>query len=109
MNTPSIGGPVGARLLPVAIDEISQQTPNKIWALLSREKGNGWDEVNFSTFANAINTMAWFVVENFGRVDAKSFPTFCYIGEPDMRYQVMEMAAAKAGYQVCTLIRLALH
>lgn len=103
MGIPSAGGPVGARLLPVAIDEISRLSPNMTWALLPKDKDNGWDEIKFSTFANAINTMAWFVVERLGHANEKSFPTVCYIGKPDMRYQVMEMAAAKAGYKVCLL------
>lgn len=51
-------------------------------------------------FANAINSMAWFMEEKLGRAEQDSFPTVCYIEKPDMRYQVVEMAPAKTGYKV---------
>jgi hypothetical protein len=98
----SPGGPVGQRLLPVAIDEIARVDPEKVWALLPRSRNiqDGYQNITYSVFANAINRTAWFLQEKFGQPPANTFPTVAFVGLADMRYQVIEMAAAKTGYKV---------
>lgn len=97
------GGPVGQRLLPVTIDDIAREEPSRVWAMLpSRQRGQDeYQSITYSILANAINRMCWFMEDTLGKAGSGQFPTVCYIGKADMRYQVMEMAAAKTGFKVC--------
>ena len=107
MTSQTPGGPIGRRLLPVTIDDISRDTPDRVWALLPNEGKDGerYQSITFSVLANAINRMAWFMERSFGRAQPGQFPTVCYIGKADMRYQIVEMAVAKTGYKVTFLDR----
>lgn len=42
--------------------------------------------------------MCWFLETECGK--AKNFETVAYIGNPDARYHVLAMAAAKTGFKV---------
>ena len=88
------------RLLPVAIDEIAETNPARAWASIpvSSNLQDGYKDVSFRSFADAINRAAWFLETTFGR--ASNSETIAYIGKSDMRYHVLSMAAAKTGYQV---------
>ena len=90
----------GRRLFPVMIDNIAESDPDKAWASIpvSSTLSDGYRDVSFKSFANAINRAAWFLESSFGR--SANFTTVAYIGKPDMRYHVFSMAAAKTGYQV---------
>lgn len=96
------GGSFGRRLVPVTIDEIARDTPEREWALLpSRDRGRDrYQSITYAVFANAINSMAWFMDHHLGRPPAGQFPTVCYIGRSDMRYQVVQVAAAKTEFKV---------
>ena len=91
---------LGKRLLPQVIDQIAQDDPERPWASFPRTEKleDGYQDVSFYRFANAINRMAKYVKTHLG-VSATS-KTFGYIGKPDMRYHVMSMAAAKTGHKV---------
>lgn len=90
----------GRRLLPVVIDEIASSDPDRAWASIpiSSTLSDGYRDVSYSSFANAINRAAWLLESTFGH--ASNFEAFAYIGKSDMRYHIMSMAAAKTGYQV---------
>ena len=91
----------GRRLLPVTIDEIARDEPEKIWASLpysDDDLARGYEDITFGTFANAVNTLAWRIEKDFGK--GKDFPTVAYLGAPDVRYHIMQMACAKTGYKV---------
>ena len=96
------GGPWGRRLLPVVIDEIARDNPEKKWALLpSRDYGRErYQSITYAVLANAINSVAWFMKNDLGVPPSGQFPTVCYIGKSDMRYQLVQVAAAKTGYKV---------
>src|SRR6202000_1937762 len=89
-NTVTPGGPAGRRLLPVAIDDLAREDPNKVWALLPNpsKEHKGYQKITYSILANAINCMAWFIEERLGKSLPNQFPTVCYIGKADMRYQI---------------------
>ena len=90
----------GRRLLPVAIDELAENDPERAWGSvpLSSKLSAGYRDISFRSFARAINRAAWFLETTYGR--AAQCQTIAYIGKSDMRYHVLSMAAAKTGYQV---------
>lgn len=91
----------GRKLLPVAIDERAENDPSSVYCSLPYDDDDlskGYEDITYQVFANAINQMAWFIHQKFGPSD--NFDTFAYMGIPDMRYMIMQMAAAKTGYKV---------
>lgn len=89
------------KLLPVAIDEIATKEPRRPWASLPVDDWDltqGFEDVTFEALANAINKVAHAVEAAFGR--SSTFETFAYLGVPDVRYHLVQMAAIKTGYKV---------
>ena len=102
--TDSTSPDFGHRLLHVTIDEIAEETPDRTWASIpkSNNLSEGYRDVSFAMFANAINRLSWFLKSNLGP-GLTRFRTVAYIGLPDMRYHVMSMAAAKTQLKVSKL------
>jgi hypothetical protein len=92
---------VGQRLLHVTIDQIAAETPDRAWASIpkSNNLSDGYRDVSFAEFANAINRLSWFLESHLGP-DRPKFKTLVYMGLPDMRYHIMSMAAAKTECKV---------
>ena len=93
----------GRKLLPVAIDEKAERTPQSVWCSLPYDDSDlskGYEDITYATFANAINQIAWFIEQRFR--PSTNFDTFAYIGLPDITYMFVQMAAAKTGYKVHT-------
>ncbi|RDL42326.1 uncharacterized protein BP5553_02305 [Venustampulla echinocandica] len=91
---------IGRRLLPVVIDEISTYDPSRIFATIpiSESLRDGFMDVTYRDFANAINRMsAWFDHEFGGK--SSSFETVSYNGPPDLGYSIMTLAACKMGFK----------
>jgi long-subunit acyl-CoA synthetase (AMP-forming) len=91
----------GRRLLPAVIDERAQDTPEMVWASLpldDRDLSRGYTDVTYASFANAINKLAHFIVSAIGR--SNTFETGAYLGAPDVRYHMMQMAVCKTGHKV---------
>lgn len=96
----------GRTLLPVAIDDKAEKTPQSVWCSLPYDDSDlskGYEDITYATFANAINQMAWFIEQRFQ--PSKTFDTFAYIGLPDITYMFVQIAAAKTGYKVYTAAR----
>lgn len=72
---------VGQRLLHVTIDKIAAETPDRTWASIpkSTNLSDGYRDVSFAMFANAINCFSWFLKSNLGP-DLGGFKTVAYIG-----------------------------
>lgn len=90
------------RLLPIAIDEIARLEPEALYAEYSTSSTSydeGFTPVTFAQFANAINGVAWLLVNELGQ--GRNHETVAYIGASDLRYMVMAMGAVKAGFKVC--------
>lgn len=92
---------VGRRLLPVLIDEISTHDPFRIFASIpvSESLLDGFVEISYRDFANAINGMAAWFERQFGG-KSSSFETVPYSGPPDLGYSIIILAACKMGFKV---------
>lgn len=60
----------------------------------------GYRKINYENLANAVDGAAWWIQESLG-APKKDFETLAYIGLNDPRYNIMVLAAVKAGYKVC--------
>ncbi|KAF2034777.1 acetyl-CoA synthetase-like protein [Setomelanomma holmii] len=92
--------PYGQRLLPVTIDEIAKNDPNRIAFSFPRssELSAGFRDVSFRTFANAIDKTARFIQKEIGR--NSTFETVLYMGYPDIRHFIILVALIKTGHKV---------
>jgi hypothetical protein len=100
----------GRRLLPVLIDQTARDEPDRAAFSLPRNDSDlsqGYVDVTYATFANAINQIAWLIESTLGRSD--KFDTIAYLGAPDIRYHFMQMAVVKTGYQVSISVHLTKH
>lgn len=94
--------------MPVCIDEAARDEPDRPCFSMPRtdsDLSQGYVDINIATFANCINQLAWLIERTFGR--SEKFEAFAYMGGPDIRYQFMQMAAAKTGYQASLIHILA--
>lgn len=92
---------VGRRLMPTVIDEKARLTPQAVWCSLPYDDSDltkGYEDVTYVRFANAINKLSWFIHEKLGPSDC--FETIAYMGRPDIRYHVVQMAIIKTGHKV---------
>lgn len=83
-------GQCGKRLLPVIIDQLAHEDPDRPWASIPRDDydlSQGYADISYAAFANAINKLAWMVEKSIGRSD--SFETIAYLGTPDVRYHMV--------------------
>ncbi|KAI0174067.1 hypothetical protein BJ166DRAFT_136181 [Pestalotiopsis sp. NC0098] len=97
----STSGEIGQRLLPVIIDQVARDEPNRPWASLpvdDYDLSQGFEDITYAAFANAINKLAHFIEKAFGRSD--KFETIMYLGIPDIRYYMLPYAACKTGHKV---------
>jgi hypothetical protein len=71
----------GRRLLHVTIDEISAKTPQRIWGSIPRsaDLSDGYRDISYRTFANAINRLSWFLELKVGK--SATFETVTYVGK----------------------------
>ncbi|TVY56661.1 Non-canonical non-ribosomal peptide synthetase FUB8 [Lachnellula cervina] len=58
----------------------------------------GFQKINYATFANAVNGIAWWLKDNLG--PSTSFETLAYIGPNDLRYNALVLGAVKVGYKI---------
>ncbi|RYP43923.1 hypothetical protein DL768_009554 [Monosporascus sp. mg162] len=101
MNRKSSPPKCGKRLLPAVIDELARDEPSRPWASIPIDDwdlSHGYEDVSYDTFANAINKLAWFIVNSIGR--SSTFETIAYLGAPDIRYHMIQMASCKTGHKV---------
>ncbi|RYP43593.1 hypothetical protein DL770_011588 [Monosporascus sp. CRB-9-2] len=101
MNPKSSPPKCGQRLLPAVIDELARDEPNRPWASIPIDDwdlSRGYEDISYGRFANAINKLAWFIVNSIGR--SSTFETIAYLGTPDIRYHMMQMASCKTGHKV---------
>lgn len=83
-------GHCGKRLLPVIIDQLAHEDPDRPWGSIPRDDydlSQGYADISYAAFANAINKLAWMVEKSIGRSD--SFETIAYLGTPDVRYHMV--------------------
>ncbi|TKX26462.1 MFS transporter-like protein 16 [Elsinoe australis] len=91
----------GKRSLAVLIDERAKQKHARPYASipLSNDVDAGYVDISYTRFANAINRCAQSLLADLG--PSTSFEPIIYIGPSDFRYQILAIAASKAGYSIC--------
>ncbi|KAL4409870.1 male sterility protein [Colletotrichum abscissum] len=91
----------GQRTFPSIIDERAAYEPNLTCfsTPYTSEPRDGWRVVTYRDFANAINYITHFLLDNCGVPAPNTFPTIAYIGPNDARYCIMTVACIKAGYK----------
>lgn len=83
------------------VDFTARKTPQALYAefpISATSYDAGYRKINYKTFANAINGIAWYLHETLG--PGSDFETLAYIGPNDVRYNVFVLGAVKAGYKV---------
>jgi len=92
----------GERTIPGTIDDIVAETPDKIWARYPATpedfRAGIFQDVTFSSLANAINNMAWLLDASFPQ--REPFETLAYNGPSDIRYYIVACAACKCSMKV---------
>jgi len=84
----------------VVIDEAAEKNPDHILYTipLTSNPLDGFREISYRTYANAINRAAWWLKSILGISDC--FETIGYMGINDLRYQILCFSAMKVGYKV---------
>lgn len=100
--SPSAPPECGRRLLMNVIEEKAQQWHTRpLFSIPRTNKAqDGYRDIFYWEFANAINRCARWLKEHIG-ISSK-FESITYIGPSDLRYQILMMAAVKTGYVVCS-------
>jgi hypothetical protein len=86
------------------VDHMGRQVPRALFAEFPISPASykaGTRKITYGDLANAVNGVAWWLEKTLGR--GKNFETLAYVGSNDMRYNVMLLAAVKAGYKVSCL------
>lgn len=93
----------GRRLLPVVIDQLARDDPERPWASFPVDDWNlsaGYEDISYKMLADAINKLAHFIEVNVGRSSPGKFETIAYLGVSDVRYHLLQMAVVKTGHKV---------
>ena len=90
----------GRRLLTHVIDERARNGHHRPYASIpiSKNAEDGFRDVSYPTFANAINRCALWL--NAGVGHSTRFEKLAYMGPNDLRYPILCIAANKIGYVV---------
>lgn len=92
----------GKRLLPNVIDDRAATGHARPYASICRTQNprDGYRDISYATFANAINRCARYLINNVGKSAAGD--VLAYLGPLDLRYQIICIAALKTGHVVST-------
>ena len=92
------------QLLLTLIDERARTEPDRLYCVLlkSSKEPNGVIKITYRDWANAIDRCAWWIDSIFGL--KQDFRTLAYLGPTDIRYALITLAAAKAGFKVCNFV-----
>ena len=95
-----VGADYGRRLLSTVIDQRAETGHQRPFASIpiSDDVRNGFQDISYRVFANAINRCALWIKQQIGL--SSDFETLVYIGANDLRYQILCMAAVKTGHVV---------
>ncbi|EME42645.1 hypothetical protein DOTSEDRAFT_175863 [Dothistroma septosporum NZE10] len=91
----------GQRLLSHVIDERASNNHKRPFAAIPKTSnpGDGYRDISYTTFANAINRLAQWLLAELGP-PVRKHESVVYIAAPDLRYHILCMAAVKAGYVI---------
>lgn len=88
------------RVVPAAIDETAQRTPNAIFASIPKTSYlvDGYRDVTYREYANTIDRAALLLEESIKGLDHGE--AIGYIGPSDLRYVILAIAAVKIDMKV---------
>jgi len=92
----------GERLIATTIDIIAREEPQKVFACVPRDEediSQGFDDITYKQFANAVNYASWWLDSVLGLSDG-TFESFAYAGPKDLSWPVMAVAAVKVGRRI---------
>lgn len=90
-----------SRFLPNRINTIALEQPSKPFICLPRDDDvSGFEDMTYKQFANAINGASHFLDDKLEKCEINAFDTIAYIGENDLRYLILVVAAVKTGRKV---------
>ncbi|KAL2069203.1 hypothetical protein VTL71DRAFT_15541 [Oculimacula yallundae] len=95
----------GSRFLPNMIDKLANESPTKSFISVPRTAylDEGFHDITYSSYADAINRAAWWLDEKFGKATPATFETVAYIGPNDLRQVILMVAAMKSGRKLLML------
>jgi hypothetical protein len=78
------------------IDTRAKETPERIFCELLPEdwRESGSRKVTYAQFARAVNRACWWFNDEFGT--SEDFDSFTYVGDNDLRYIIVMVAAQKS-------------
>lgn len=90
----------GRRLIPQLIDERAEKDWKQPFTSFSRSANpiDGFEDISYRQFANAINRCAWWMQGVLG--ESHEHNTIAYTGPSDIRYGILTIAAIKTGFKV---------
>lgn len=91
------------QLIPTVVDEVAETEPEATWAAVSVSSTGidaGYKNITNQQFADAINSVAWWLEEELGRGDMTEPLAYFGTGGSDVGYAILLIAAVKAGYYV---------
>jgi hypothetical protein len=96
--------------LPNILRLLASQYPNITYAEFPRNPNDiseGYRKFTYLDVANAVNTLAWWIDKNVGRLEEgnkNGKATLVYIGPNDIRYVVLSLASIVTGYKVSRVL-----
>lgn len=95
---------VSEELLPSTLFKLAKQFPNRPYAEYFVDATNvadGYRNLSFENFSNAVHAMAWWIEDHVGKPDiADGTETLVYCGPNDLRYGVLVLASILVGYKM---------
>ncbi|KAK6083537.1 hypothetical protein SCUP515_01788 [Seiridium cupressi] len=84
------------RIWSTIIDTKARETPGTVFCeiLESEWREKGSRKITFAQFSRAVNRACWWLQQEFG--PSKDFDSFTYVGDNDLRYTIMMVAAQKS-------------
>ncbi|ETS80303.1 hypothetical protein PFICI_07832 [Pestalotiopsis fici W106-1] len=78
------------------VDTRAAETPSRVFCeiLEADWRDRGPREITYAQFARAVNRACWWLENEFGA--AKDFDAFTYVGDNDLRYTIIMIAAQKS-------------
>ena len=91
----------GQRLLSHLVDERAHANHTRPFASIPRatRAADGYTNVSYRDFANAIDRLALWITDNIGHPE-RECETVVYLAPGDLRYQIVALAAVKAGFMM---------
>lgn len=88
-------------LLPTIVDQLARDEPNSLWGEFPKSKtkiSDGYEELTYRQFANAVNAVAHQIEKQIGRRDTRE--PLAYLAANDPRCSIALVAAMKVGCNV---------